>query len=141
MRDATFDTVLLTDVLEHIVRPAALVREIARVLRPCGTLVLTTRCLYRLHEQPHDYHRYTEFARRRFCDEAGLDVVSLEPHGGAPDVILDILVKHLAFSAVLVAVVTDLGRMVTLPLRRLARRSERNFPLGYCLVARSSTRA
>lgn len=39
--DAFFDAVLLLDVMEHVPDDAAVVREIARVLRPGGTLILS----------------------------------------------------------------------------------------------------
>lgn len=39
--DAFFDAVLLLDVLEHVPDDAAVLREIARVLRPGGTLILS----------------------------------------------------------------------------------------------------
>lgn len=136
IRTAAFDTVLLTDVLEHIARPEALMQEIARVLAPDGRLVLTTPFLYGLHEQPHDYYRFTEFALRRFCAESGLEVVSLAPYGGATDVVLDLIAKHLAFSARLATLATTAGRLLTRPFRHLARRTAARFPLGYCLVAR-----
>ncbi|MBI4014075.1 MAG: class I SAM-dependent methyltransferase [Candidatus Rokubacteria bacterium] len=41
-RDAVFDAVTCLDVLEHVLDPRHLLRELARVLRPHGTLVLTT---------------------------------------------------------------------------------------------------
>jgi SAM-dependent methyltransferase len=136
LRSGAFDTVLLTDVLEHIARPHALLREIARVLAPDGVLVLASPFLYGLHEQPHDYYRYTEFALRRLCEESDLEVISLAPYGGARDVVLDILAKHLAFSPALAAIATGAGRLLSWPLRPLARRTADRFPLGYCLVAR-----
>lgn len=40
--DAAFDLVLCTQVIEHLLDPPAGVRELARVLRPDGVLVLTT---------------------------------------------------------------------------------------------------
>jgi len=40
--DASFDTVLCLEVIEHVVEPSALVREISRVLRPTGRLYVST---------------------------------------------------------------------------------------------------
>jgi SAM-dependent methyltransferase len=57
--DASFDAVLCTEVLEHIADPAETIREIHRVLKPGGRLVLTIPWSARFHYQPFDYHRYT----------------------------------------------------------------------------------
>src|SRR3984893_9643048 len=78
----SFDTVLLTDVLEHIPEPLHLMREIARILRPGGKLILSVPFLYWLHEIPHDYYRYTEFALRRFCQLSGLCVIDIVTYRG-----------------------------------------------------------
>src|SRR5579871_1038724 len=75
--DNSFDTILLTDVLEHIAEPQILLREIARVMKPGGCLIAGVPFLYWLHETPNDYYRYTEFALRRLCERSGLTVVSL----------------------------------------------------------------
>lgn len=42
LADASVDVVLFSEVIEHLVRPELAVWEIARVLRPGGTLVMTT---------------------------------------------------------------------------------------------------
>lgn len=42
LRDNSIDVVVFTEVIEHLVRPELAVWQIARVLRPGGTLVLTT---------------------------------------------------------------------------------------------------
>lgn len=135
---AAFDTVVLTDVLEHVARPEHLVREIARILRPGGKLLCAVPFLYWLHEEPHDYFRYTEHALRRLCARAGLDVVELTPTGGAPEVLLDILGKHAAVAAPLQRVHQLVGTALLRSAlgRRWSRRTERRFPFGYCLVAR-----
>lgn len=57
--DAAFDAVLCTEVLEHIPDPAETIREIHRVLKPGGRLILTLPWSARFHYQPYDYHRYT----------------------------------------------------------------------------------
>jgi SAM-dependent methyltransferase len=135
--DATFDTVLLTDVLEHIIRPTSLMGELSRVLRPAGVLVCTTPFLYFLHEEPHDYYRYTEFALRALCNENNLAVIELEPYGGYPDVLLDLLNKKLVAGETAARAYLAVCRLVTRSgvYRRVKERSKSSFPLGYCLAA------
>jgi SAM-dependent methyltransferase len=134
----SIDTILLTEVLEHIARPEVLWGEMARVLRPGGTLILTVPFLYWVHEDPYDYFRYTEYRLRLFCQDHGFTVVELEPTGGAPEVLLDILAKHCGVSRVLSFChgLFSRGVMALGPVRKLSRITGRKFPLGYCLVAR-----
>jgi SAM-dependent methyltransferase len=70
--EATFDTVLCTEVLEHLPDPQRGIDEMLRVLRDGGTLLLTTRFLFPIHDAPGDYFRYTRFGLqhllRRFED-------------------------------------------------------------------------
>jgi len=60
-RDQAFDVVLATEVLEHLPEPQRAVDEMWRVLRPGGTMLLTTRFLFPLHDAPGDYYRYTRY--------------------------------------------------------------------------------
>jgi SAM-dependent methyltransferase len=59
--DATFDTVLCTEVLEHLPDPQRGIDEMFRVLKDDGTLPLTTRFLFPIHDAPADYFRYTRY--------------------------------------------------------------------------------
>ncbi len=139
--DGAFDTVILSDVLEHVPDPQALWREIARLLAPGGKLLLNLPFLYGVHEAPHDYGRYTEHALRRFAQQCGLDVLMLEPVGGSLHVLADLLAKHLAHlplaGPLLASAVQGLVALIDRMAwgRRLARRSGERFPLGYFMVA------
>ena len=137
LADTQFDTVLLTDVLEHIPRPEPLMREIARVLRPSGKLILTVPFFYWLHEPPYDYYRYTEFALRKFCEEAGLTVVELEPYGGLPDVFFDLINKKWVSNPKTGRLYRGFCQLLnrTGYIRRWRETSKNSFPLGYCLAA------
>jgi SAM-dependent methyltransferase len=94
---ATFDTVLNVQVLEHTPRPRALVHEMARVLKPGGLLIVVAPFQFRLHEQPHDYFRYSSHGLRHLCEEAGLEVGEVRPLGGLWSVIGHKLNSYLAF--------------------------------------------
>lgn len=139
--DAAFDTVILSDVLEHVTEPAHLWSEIERVLAPGGHLLMNVPFLYPVHEAPHDHARYTRFALQRFAAEAGLAVRVLVPVGGSLHVMADLLAKHLAvlplagpaLAAAVQGLVGALDRFGW--ARRLAERSAEHFPLGYFMVA------
>lgn len=133
-----FDTILSTDVLEHIWDHATFWAEMARILRPGGKLILGTPFFYWLHEEPHDYFRWTAFALECASSEVGLTVVELIPYGGALDILADVMLKTIALKKK--AVVTVLYPLVWAllsrgPLRRLSNSTSNQFPLGYCIVA------
>ena len=56
--DEAFDAVLCTQVLEHVPDPQLFIREIRRVLRPDGKLLLTVPFIWNEHECPFDFFRY-----------------------------------------------------------------------------------
>jgi SAM-dependent methyltransferase len=83
LADGSVDLVFCTQVLEHVPRPAALLAEAARVLRPGGRLVLSVPFYWPLHEEPHDYFRFTPHGLRELLGAAGLEALCIEPDTGA----------------------------------------------------------
>jgi SAM-dependent methyltransferase len=79
--DATFDCVLCIEVLEHSEDPQLLVAEIARVLRPEGTVLLTVPWSARLHHLPHDYHRFTRMRLQHLFTQVGFGNVEIHERG------------------------------------------------------------
>jgi SAM-dependent methyltransferase len=139
--DGAFDTIVLSDVLEHLAEPGFLWGEMARVLAAGGHLVLNTPFLYGIHESPHDYARFTEFGLRRFARQAGFEVLLLVPVGGSLHVMADLLAKHLArlpLAGVALARATQ-GAVALLDRtrwgQRISARTSTHFPLGYFMVA------
>ncbi len=130
-RADTFDTVLCTQVIEHVPEPWQLLCEARRVLRPGGRLVLTAPQYNALHEEPRDFFRFTCYGLRYLAEKAGLRVQVVEPVGGFLSLFGFICVIHFA------------------PLRfypiygvwqAIVRKLDRIFPrpkdcLGYVLVA------
>lgn len=70
--DGAFDAVLCNQVLEHVFEPEEFVREIARVLKPGGRLLLTVPFVWDEHEQPRDYARYSSFGLKALLEKHGL---------------------------------------------------------------------
>jgi SAM-dependent methyltransferase len=56
--EGSFDTVVSTEVLEHVPDPLAALKEMRRVVRPAGHLVLSAPYYWPRHEVPYDYFRY-----------------------------------------------------------------------------------
>ena len=57
--DGVFDVVWVQAVLEHVVDPEQVVREIHRLLRPDGLVYADTPFLQAVHEGPYDFLRFT----------------------------------------------------------------------------------
>ena len=95
--DGSFDTVLSIQVLEHTADPRKLIAEMARVLNKGGTLILAAPFSFRLHEEPHDYFRYTPHGLRQLCSEAGLVIEHVEQVGSLWSLLGHKLNSYLAF--------------------------------------------
>ena len=140
-KDNQFDTIILSDVLEHIPCPELLFEEISRVLSAKGKVIVNTPFYYWLHEQPNDYYRYTEFALRRFVELSGLTIVKLESIGGVPEVLADILAKcclKIPFLGLYFSSFLQWGTAAFIKTRiggKASKKTKKHFPLGYFLVA------
>ena len=81
-REGSFDAAINVVTLEHIHDPAAAIREIARTLRPGGRMLLAVPQDWEVHQAPHDYFRYTRYGVRHLLEQAGMEVVRVQPAGG-----------------------------------------------------------
>jgi len=76
--DATYDLVLCTQVMEHVPDPVAVLREFHRVLKPGGEAWLSAPLFFMEHEQPYDFHRFTQFAWKKMAAETGFTVKQIK---------------------------------------------------------------
>lgn len=77
IEDAAADLVFCKQVLEHVERPAALIAEVARVLRPGGHLVGSTSQLEPYHSLSQ--WNYTPVGLARLFEDAGLETEEIRP--------------------------------------------------------------
>lgn len=138
----SFDAVVLTQVLEHVRRPAVVMAEIARVLRPGGRLFATVPLAWELHEEPHDYWRFTAHALGMLLEDAGMEAIAIAPRGDSLSTLAQ-LMKNVAWSLLgeqpdqhhrqasqtLRALADEVGRLAPLDASRV-------LPLGYTIEAR-----
>ena len=94
VEDATFDVVLCLQVLEHVPDPSAAVRELRRVVRPGGRVLLSTHGVYPFHPNPDDLWRWTHTGLERlFRTNAEWASVTVRPGAGTAATIA-MLVAH-----------------------------------------------
>jgi SAM-dependent methyltransferase len=118
--DESFDFVLCTQVLEHCDDPAQGVRELRRVTRPGGRVLLSTHGVMVYHPSPNDLWRWThEGLERLFLTNGTWDSVSVRPATGTTST-LALLLSIYVDLATRRAHVGALGRVVTRGLQAAA---------------------
>ena len=81
--DEAFDLVLCTEVLEHVPEPILALREMARVTRTGGHLLLTAPLGSHLHQEPfHFYGGFTPHWYRRFLPTEGFTIDEISRNRG-----------------------------------------------------------
>ncbi len=89
--DGVFDVLLVTEVLEHVSDTYGAFRELARVLRPGGSIIITVPFAYPLHEEPWDFVRLTPYQIRECAKLNGLEVTELFTSGNELEVIATVI--------------------------------------------------
>jgi len=118
-----FDTVICTQVLEHVKNPGKAVNEIRRVLRPGGVCVLSAPFIYPYHADPNDYYRFSrEALEDLFSDFSQVQII---PYGNRFQVI---------WLFVSMGMLEPLLNIFNPLVARLGRASDK-FPLGYVVRA------
>lgn len=79
--DASYDNVLLINVLEHIYHAQQLLEEAVRVTRPGGIIVVVVPFLFPIHPDPSDFWRFSGETLKKMLAELGVHDCHVEPLG------------------------------------------------------------
>lgn len=138
--DKSFDTIVISEVLEHIANPEVIWKEMERILKPGGKILLSVPFFYRIHEAPFDYYRYTEFALKHLAEKNKLHVLKLESFGGLPEIFTDVLAKNLTRIPLLGKGLASAAQSFcwffirTRWGKKVSAKTGKMYPLGYFMV-------
>jgi SAM-dependent methyltransferase len=82
VRSGAVDTLLATELMEHVPSADRFLQEAARVLRAGGLLLLTVPFLEPLHEEPRDFFRFTPHGLRALLERHGFACDAVRQRGG-----------------------------------------------------------
>jgi SAM-dependent methyltransferase len=81
-RDGAADWVILASFLYIAPDPCVVLREVRRILRHDGTLLLSAPFTFPYTPEPNDFQRFTEEGLRRHLSHAGFSSIEVAPYGG-----------------------------------------------------------
>lgn len=93
--DESVDSIVCTQVLEHLPHPWIALREMHRVLRKGGTCLLTAPQTNELHEEPQDFFRYTKYGLHTLLEDAGFTVEAMDQRGKYHALRMQLRIRHL----------------------------------------------
>lgn len=91
----SFDCVITTEVLEHVFYPNEFLKEINRVTKMGGFLLITVPFVWDEHEQPFDYARYTSFGLKHLLNISGFEIIEHRKSNNGIELIFQLLNSYI----------------------------------------------
>ncbi len=113
----SFDTVICTEVLEHVQDPFLVVREISRILRSGGHAIISSGWISPYHQEPEDYWRFSIPGYKVLCERNGLEFVTSYRKGGYFTLMLYMVSRSIFLNAG--PFFTKIWRRLDLPMQLL----------------------
>lgn len=89
-----FDSIFSTEVIEHIFNLPEILKELNRVLKPGGKILLTCPFAICEHEIPNDFARYTSFAMKHLMETHGFKVITIDKTGNNVETIWQLRIMY-----------------------------------------------
>lgn len=93
-KDQEFDSILSTEVLEHVFNIDEILCELNRVLKLNGQAIITTPFMWEEHEMPYDFARYTPPALEYLYQKHGFEVIHKHKTGNQIEVIFQFSINY-----------------------------------------------
>lgn len=125
LEENSFDTIIATQVLEHLYHPHGAVKEIHRILKRGGTAIVSTVFIYPYHGEPCDYFRFTKYGLKYlFKNFSKTEIISF---GNTRDSLIELITTKNKYM--------KLFRFFTGPLTLLPQNNKTKNPLGFIVIA------
>lgn len=95
LSENTIDTILSSQMLEHVMNPLGCLKEMIRVLKPGGSLIITIPQSNEMHSEPEDYWRFTKFGIIFLLEQAGFKVETVLQRGNYPSCLAQMRIRRL----------------------------------------------
>lgn len=81
LADASVDSILCTEVMEHVPHPENTIAEFSRALRPGGVIIATAPFVYPVHDA-YDFFRFSPDGLKVIMERYGLKIEEIKPLSG-----------------------------------------------------------
>jgi SAM-dependent methyltransferase len=93
--DEQFDSIFSSEVFEHIFNLPEIIKEINRVLKIGGNILITCPFAYCEHEVPNDYARYSSFAIKHLFLQNGFEITEQKKTGNSFETLTQLHLMYL----------------------------------------------
>jgi SAM-dependent methyltransferase len=90
-----FDSLLCTEVLEHVFNIDEVLKEFNRILKIKGKALITTPFMWEEHEMPYDFARYTTPALLHLYEKNGFKIIENKKTGNYIEVIYQFKLNYI----------------------------------------------
>ena len=93
--DEYFDAVFSSEVFEHVFNLDEILRELNRVVKPKGLMLITCPFAICEHEVPHDFARYSSYGIKYLLEKNGFQILFQEKTGNSIETIFQLRLMYI----------------------------------------------
>lgn len=93
--DDTFDSIFSSEVFEHVFNLDEVLKELNRVLKTDGRILVTCPFAICEHEAPNDFARYSSYGLRDLFERNGFEVMEQDKTGNNVEVVFQLWIMYI----------------------------------------------